>query len=121
MAVALVPKKQGLAGIPRRGGDPWEPEGRSPEGSGGVWGGEAPPALGVQGAVAPWWGFGGEAPGNFLMVYGAKIATFYAAAASAPAASSSGRSGCTAGPTAPPLSQFLSMMMLQMCGAILCA
>ena len=57
--------------------------------------GEAPPASGVQGAVAPWWGFGGEAPGKFLMVYGAKIATFYAAAASAPAASSSGRSGCS--------------------------
>jgi hypothetical protein len=37
----------------------------------------------------------GEAPGKFLMVYGAKIATFYAAAASAPAASSSGRSGCS--------------------------
>ena len=30
-----------------------------------------------------------------MMVYGAKIATFYAAAASAPAASSSGRSGCS--------------------------
>ncbi len=29
------------------------------------------------------------------MVYGAKIATFYAAAASAPAASSSDRSGCS--------------------------
>ena len=75
-----------LAGIPSGGVEPVGARGPR---------GEAPPASGVQGAVAPWWGFGGEAPGKFLMVYGAKIATFYAAAASAPAASSSGRSGCS--------------------------
>ena len=52
--------------------------------------------VGARGAKPPQHrGFGGEAPGKFLMVYGAKIATFYAAAASAPAASSSGRSGCS--------------------------
>ena len=62
-----------LAGIPSGGVEPVGARGAKP--------------LGLRG------GLGGLR--KFLMVYGAKIASFYAAAASAPAASSSGRSGCS--------------------------